>query len=438
MHIKYLSIKCLSVSVTHRPLYLIPLALNIHTQHLWVIDNPRLGRLEMAKTTYLLHIVYFSCIILASIACDSNSKTNPSPSTMTKDMGEMAGEMTAGEMTAGEMTVGEMTAGEMTAGEMTAGEMTAGEMTAGEMTAGEMTAGEMTAGEMMSTNCQSQMSCLMTCEMNDFACRQRCVIDGRTIDQDTLESAKICIDRSGCNDLTCAYANCVSELLACEQVNRTSSCEEVSTCLSACGEDAACIVNCTYASQEMNQSQLDQWTTCLTTQSCEQFTCESCSLDTLCMDTMTYELNQCTDVINCISMCGTDTTCVTSCLMRSSPEAQQLFNALVQCMQVNMCGSSQDCITNNCNSELLACATNQSEMTPSEDIETCMDLNACLERCADGDTACNTNCVTNTPQEALDLFMDLDECSDMYMCEQDVSCLSSNCQQELVACVSDE
>ena len=116
-------------------------------------------------------------------------------------------------------------------------------------------------------------------------------------------------------------------------------------------------------------------------------------------------------------------------VMRSTPEALLPFNTLIQCIERNICGPSQQCISDNC-------ATNQPVMTPPkrEKIETYMDLKGDLKHDPDSDSACKTECLLDAPSDAVELFNDLGACSDTYMCEREVTCLSTNCQEELIAC----
>jgi hypothetical protein len=132
--------------------------------------------------------------------------------------------------------------------------------------------------------------------------------------------------------------------------------------------------------------------------------------------------------------------CLSQCTQRAPATANTLLLDLLNCSEINQCGSDQICIQNQCSPELLACASDLGTQVPPPIpmIETCMDLNGCLAECSNGDSTCTQNCVLNTPQDALDLFLALDVCSDEYDCAQDVSCLSTNCSMSLVACVSDE
>ncbi len=399
----------------------------------------------------LVSYPFWASILLSIMfgACTDSSNSSTMMEETIRDM-EMAGMETAGAETAGMETAGMETAGMETAGMETAGMETAGMETAGMETAGMETAGMETAGietagmetagmemagmETMLVACEEQMACLLLCEIGDFACRQSCVLEARVIDQDTLETAKDCIDRSMCTDQTCALSTCLSPLTACAHPQGINACEQSQSCLTQAEQPASALA-CVYQADMTAETQVTTWLSCLATQNCTELNCEACPLAQLCGAGISYDNTSCPDVLNCVAECNGEQNCMLSCTDRSAPEAVALLNALLNCMQVNMCGSDQSCIMNSCGTELLACATDPGVM-PVPMIDTCMDLNQCLEDCGDN-LACKNNCIEQTPQDALDLFNSLKACSDMNMCNQDVSCLSSNCQQELVACVSD-
>ena len=401
-------------------------------------------------------------VFLILYGCDSSESSSSSSPSSLQDMdlmedsilplvdptgGNNEDPQLGGEQSGGSLSVmgGQERGGTMPGGSISAGQMNE-EYTGGEsmgeggyMRGGSMDEGNMGGQSVQDSSCVDQMQCIFTCPSAETTCRQSCINEARVNDQVTLERAHLCIEESECTSASCTFNQCLPSLLGCE-TSSLFTCEDSTQCITSCEQGAECILDCSLQSNVEVQSQIQAWNLCLITEGCTDLGCDACPLN-LCEITIT-PLNTCLDLLNCIGECGNDQMCTNQCTMRASPSATNLLLDLINCMQANQCGSDQTCIQDQCNTELFACATDQGTQMPTPPpmttIETCMDLNGCLEECPDGDTVCNQNCVSNTPQDALDLFLALDECSDEYNCAQDISCLSTNCSMQLVACVSDE
>ena len=359
-----------------------------------------------------------------------------------EEMGEdNGGEINGGDEEGGSEQGGNgMNGGETNGGEINGGTEEGGMTVGGGSVMGgnEMEGGLMggTSLDSSSTPCIDQMNCLFGCPPQDAQCRQRCVSEGRINDRVALTQAQLCINQSECTTPTCIFTSCVSTLTTCEDLFTPLSCNESLQCIESCAQEPECIMECTLTSSPDVQTELTTWGTCLESQQCTMLGCEACPIEQICQPSGP---TTCMELLNCISDCGMNQSCVTQCAMQAPESANALMLELIECTQENQCGSDTMCIQNNCNTELLACAFDMGETPPPPPppmIETCMDLNGCLEECPDGDGVCDQNCVMNTPQDALDLFFALEACSNEYECRQDVMCLSTNCLTELQACLT--
>ena len=148
--------------------------------------------------------------------------------------------------------------------------------------------------------------------------------------------------------------------------------------------------------------------------------------------------SECMGLLNCLQTCNASINCVTDCYTQASPEAAQLLSSVFTCAQANMCTIFQPCLETACRAELDACAADMPlpEPPPPPSLTTCLEVNSCLLACSNGDAMCEADCLNDATQDAAMLASDFYGCRQRFMCNTNVSCLTSNCEEELLACVS--
>ncbi len=126
----------------------------------------------------------------------------------------------------------------------------------------------------------------------------------------------------------------------------------------------------------------------------------------------------CPGIVECLNGCGQDQVCAQDCVDQGDPQAQQLINDALACLQAN--GGDQEA----CQTEIEACVGAGPQ--PMGDL-TCSELNGCLSNCAEGDQACVNDCFGQASAEGAALF------------EAAVTCIQANgeeaCAEEIDACL---
>ncbi len=153
----------------------------------------------------------------------------------------------------------------------------------------------------------------------------------------------------------------------------------------------------------------------------------------------------CTEVWDCISACGQDTSCGQNCFNTGSTTAKQAYNALAKCGNENCAEATSDqeymqCLMSACSAEYDACEQNTTGGGGGTgSATTCVGIDNCNDSCAASTSqsayeACMNSCVSpNVPAAELDKFSTLIDCLTSSGCDDAASCEKACCTQ-IVAC----
>jgi len=146
----------------------------------------------------------------------------------------------------------------------------------------------------------------------------------------------------------------------------------------------------------------------------------------------------CEQIYDCIVSCS-DQACWDACVNRGTPEGQQAFNALVDCLGRN-CGNAgsdeefQQCAGQYCASQIDACFPGQ-----TGDL-TCEETYGCMVQCGAGDRTCMNDCWGRGSSEAQQQLGSLFGCFNQQcgtIQDEDAwrECVLSKCQSQILACM---
>lgn len=143
----------------------------------------------------------------------------------------------------------------------------------------------------------------------------------------------------------------------------------------------------------------------------------------------------CIDIMDCINenMCETQ-VCVQQCVASGSPEAQQQFAALGQCV-VQQCGQfgqnepgqAAYCVYTQCEAQNKPC-------TKTGDLG-CMGVLTCVQNCGQNQ-ACAQDCVTQGTYDAQVKLLAILACIEKNCPNVDQMCIMQKCMQQVMACQS--
>ncbi len=148
---------------------------------------------------------------------------------------------------------------------------------------------------------------------------------------------------------------------------------------------------------------------------------------------------QCTALNTCLGTCNSNQACVDQCYMNATPEAQQRFGNIINCLRANQCINranqiDQVCLREQCGDELDRCFGPQAE---PEGEGSCNLLLRCINECPDGDGNCRVRCINETSPESHQLYIDALNCVNDRCPDGDPECQQMNCGDEIDTCVDD-
>ena len=300
---------------------------------------------------------------------------------------------------------------------------------------GEIEAGEESGGEMQSPQkeCSEQMTCLLACTQEDEACRHECVNEVEQVSLVKVQTAKTCIDQSDCSTDECLFSDCFFDLMRCQSNQNTDSCGDIESCLGDCGDDIGCALTCAYDADSMTRPLVDDWVSCLSEQSCQTLTCESCPIDELCQPEEDQGADECSTIYACATACSGSAPCIQACVTNGSANGVQNYQNLMGCDHSQGCRSGEVCLSRLCSNEMNGCGLPLQPLGEMS-IHTCMELNSCFDTCEQGNQACMTNCERVARPHAMVTLYELFECMDNHHC-QSSDCVTEYCYPELHRCV---
>ncbi len=148
----------------------------------------------------------------------------------------------------------------------------------------------------------------------------------------------------------------------------------------------------------------------------------------------------CVDIIECIHPC-TDQACFTNCIGQGTPEAQSLFNAIIECIQTRCADVDPadepamiECQNTQCSAEITACTGTE---PPGTGDASCSEVVECLLGCPDQE--CGNACIGTGTAAAQGAAIDfyncgVENCADATSVDQFMSCDQSACSAEYAAC----
>ena len=150
--------------------------------------------------------------------------------------------------------------------------------------------------------------------------------------------------------------------------------------------------------------------------SCGLCPCVGCPPDaTICNETTGQcnapEALTCAGINECMMACNPEDpsyeTCIQNCKDQGSTDAQNQFNALIQCAIDN---GAQQCTTDQCvNDIIMAHCTDQYEACFPTGTMTCSELSDCIMDCA-GDQACANDCASESTMDAISKYNTMIAC----------------------------
>jgi hypothetical protein len=154
------------------------------------------------------------------------------------------------------------------------------------------------------------------------------------------------------------------------------------------------------------------------------------------------DLLDCTAFNDCLADCAGDLLCQQACETNASGVALAQHRAIFECAELNFCTTltgelDLDCLNLNCSDQLNACFG--PPVTPSG-TGTCPELFGCLDACPPDNDDCDDACVTATSQVGFDAAVAYSECAiencDCLTDDAFQTCISANCQTELLECLA--
>jgi len=146
----------------------------------------------------------------------------------------------------------------------------------------------------------------------------------------------------------------------------------------------------------------------------------------------------CEQIYDCAGPCG-DQACWDTCVNRGTPEGQQAFNALVDCLSRNCSNAASDqefqqCAAQYCDGEIGTCFPGQ-----TGDLS-CEEAYGCMVDCNAGDRTCLNDCWGRGSSQAQQQLGDLFSCFNQQcgsIQDQDAwrECVLSKCQDQILTCM---
>ncbi|MFN3198740.1 MAG: hypothetical protein ACE366_10075 [Bradymonadia bacterium] len=212
------------------------------------------------------------------------------------------------------------------------------------------------------------------------------------------------------------------------------SCLEVVQCQEACGQnDEACLVDCVEQGSQQAQSQYITAVQCIEANNGDQAACQAeiqaCVGGGGGNPPPAGDDLSCSEMLTCFQGCGqNDQACLQDCFQRSTPQAQQLYNSIAQCIEAN--GGNQEA----CQNEIQACFGDNGggggNPPPGDDLS-CNEMLGCFQSCGQNDQACLQNCFQSATPQAQQLYNTIAECIEANGGDQEA------CQNEIQACFND-
>lgn len=148
---------------------------------------------------------------------------------------------------------------------------------------------------------------------------------------------------------------------------------------------------------------------------------------------------QCTALNTCLGTCNSNRACIDQCYMNATPEAQQRFGNIINCVRANQCVNlanqiDQECMLEQCGMELERCFGPQAA---PEGEGSCNTLLRCQSDCAEGDNACRRACINETSRASYNIYNEALRCVQENCPNGDVDCQRMNCAEEIDACLED-
>ncbi|MGB0646038.1 MAG: hypothetical protein ACPGQS_02625 [Bradymonadia bacterium] len=236
-------------------------------------------------------------------------------------------------------------------------------------------------------------------------------------------------------------------------------CVDMISCFNACPDDAsgqACVQNCFETATPEAQNRYQAILGCAQAAGCTGLdgsidqTClnEECSAELeACFGPTAEPMGtlDCNDYLGCLNNCPADDdgTCRFDCTEAASPEGYDTFNAVVGCLQDNMCFNANGGADSACLEPGGVCAMAWEACVGPAAMPmgtgTCQDFVQCFTGCPQGDGDCVNACVEATSPEGYDDYNAVIECGQTNMCFDDAgngdqACFDANCAAEQVPC----
>ena len=151
----------------------------------------------------------------------------------------------------------------------------------------------------------------------------------------------------------------------------------------------------------------------------------------------------CFDILSCGQTCG-DQNCILDCIASGSPQAQQEFTALNNCLATNCPNATteaeaQQCVAEFCAAEAQQCigGAGPGGTGGGQTGTDCQGTLICMQGCGENE-ACLEGCVAGGTPDAQEQLAALAQCGDTFCSEATEAeveeCLTTNCGAEINAC----
>jgi len=247
-------------------------------------------------------------------------------------------------------------------------------------------------------------------------------------------------DPSICFCGAACQGNGICDNTACQ----VADCETTYECLSGCGQDDACSINCYTAATQQGQDDLNTLQTCLS-DNCANLTGDayqtcantSCAAPIATCFPVGTGPASCAQVYDCIFECpANDNACGFACYENGTAQAQTQYDAMQDCLSTN-CGSLngdafQTCAVDNCSTQIETC------LPPVYGNATCEEVQDCYGACPDGDQDCINTCYETGTQNAQTALNDMGQCFNQFCPNLSgdafLTCVYDNCGTQIDTC----
>lgn len=307
-------------------------------------------------------------------------------------------------------------------------------------------------------DCRTLANCLQSCAQGDGDCSRMCRAAAPAESAARYDAIFMCATDNGCNNPGGGFDNaCIDERCA-EVVEECFgppppdppppmgdlNCEDLSSCLSQCPDgDIECRDSCYASASPEGAAAYDAAVACVDNAACDpgDVACrQGACADQLeaCFGEVVVPVGDadCNTLAGCIQDCPEeDQACRNQCLNDSSPEAFNLYQAAINCLNraADQCPpGDEECPQMICAEPIEACVGGG--VQPGG-MGTCEDFGDCLGECPPNTQPCVDACIEASSQLGFDQYVLLVDCINESCPEgSNPSCGLVSCEDEYVAC----